>query len=305
MYLKKTIVLAGGSGFLGMSLADELLKRGYDIAILSRSPGNSRKGITYVRWDGETPGEWQQIVDGSEAVVNFTGRSVNCLYTRKNREEIMNSRIRSVQVMSEAILACKQPPRVLVQAGSLAIYGDTREECAEDAPHGTGFSVEVCEKWEEQFYATELPHTRKVLLRIGFALGRNGGALEPLAKLAKIGLGGKIGSGEQYISWIHKDDLNEMFVRSIEDDSIIGTYNATGPSPVTNRTFMAALRQALNKGWAPPAPAPFVALGAVTVMRASPSLALTGRNCIPKRFEEAGFRFAWNRLDDALKDLLS
>jgi hypothetical protein len=117
-------------------------------------------------------------------------------------------------------------------------------------------------------------------------------------------LGGTIGSGRQYISWIHLDDLNAMFLAAIENEQLAGVYNATGPQPVTNKRFMASLRQALGRGWAPPAPAPLVKLGAVAFMKAAPELALTGRNCIPARFAAAGFRFRYERLDEALRDLL-
>lgn len=192
---------------------------------------------------------------------------------------------------------------MFLQAGSLAIYGDTREECDEKAPHGEGFSVEVCQRWEEAFFAVDHPETRQVVLRIGFVLGRDGGALEPLQKLARFGLGGKIGSGKQYISWIHMEDLNNM-IRYALERPLEGVYNATGPTPVTNEKFMATLRKVMGKGWAPPAPTPLVKLGAVLVMRADPSLALTGRNCIPKGFLEEGFRFIHHDLEETLRGLV-
>jgi len=303
--MRKTIVLAGGSGFLGASLANKLREIGYAVVVLTRGANRTNEGVEFVSWDGATQGEWSRAVDGAEAVVNLTGKSVNCLYTPSNKREIYESRLRSVAAVAEAVRAAERPPRVVVQASSLAIYGDTRDVCAEDAPHGSGFAVDVCERWEDAFYRDPLPAgTRKVALRVGFALGRGGGALAPLVRLAKSGLGGTIGSGKQYISWIHIDDLNEMFVRAIQDDSIEGTYNATGPTPVTNKEFMKALREALGKRWAPPAPAPLVALGAVAFMRASPSLALTGRRCVPARFQREGFRFRYSKLEDALKDLL-
>ncbi|MDN4074007.1 DUF1731 domain-containing protein [Fictibacillus terranigra] len=146
--------------------------------------------------------------------------------------------------------------------------------------------------------------TRQVLLRIGFALGKNGGALEPLQKLVSLNLGGTVGSGKQYISWLHVDDLNAMFLEAMESDRYSGIYNATGPHPVTNKAFMKTLRKAMGKGWAPPAPSPFVWLGAYTVMRTEPSLALTGRNCVPRRLQENGFQFTYTDLEEALRDLV-
>lgn len=300
----KKILLPGGSGFLGQSLALFLQDKGYEVVILTRGTSQTKHNIRYVHWDGATAGDWTRELEGCHAVVNFTGKSVNCIYTKKNREEIIQSRLDSVDILTRAILACEQPPQAFIQAGSLAIFGDTRDLCDEDAPHGTGFSVEVCQQWEQAFFATDLPATRKVLLRIGFALGKNGGALEPLIKLVKNNLGGTVGSGKQYISWLHIDDLNEMFLASIENEIMQGIYNATGPAPVTNRDFMATLRHVLNKGWAPPAPAPFVTLGAYLIMKTEPSLALTGRNCVPKKLLAEGFVFQHTNLEHALRDLV-
>ncbi|WP_081904204.1 epimerase [Brevibacillus thermoruber] len=209
--MNKKVILAGGTGFLGQSLAAFLSQRGYEVVILTRGMSTERDHVRYVHWDGATMDTWTEEIDGSHAVINLAGKSVNCIYTKKNRDEIMRSRLDSVNVLTDAILTCKHPPRVFVQAGSLAIFGDTQNLCDEDAPHGTGFSVDVCKRWEAAFFSKELPSTRKVLLRIGFALGRDGGALEPLVKLVRYNLGGTVGSGNQYISWLHIDDLNEIF----------------------------------------------------------------------------------------------
>nr|WP_264484457.1 TIGR01777 family oxidoreductase [Brevibacillus borstelensis] len=298
------IILAGGSGFLGNAFASFLSEKGYEAVILSRSAAGNNPHARYVAWDGAAVGEWAAELEGSRAVVNFAGKSVNCIYTKKNKAEIIQSRLSSVKALTDAILACKNPPPVFVQAGSLAIFGDTRQLCDEEAPHGEGFSVEVCKRWEEAFFAVELPKTRKVLLRIGFALGKNGGALEPLMNLVTYNLGGTVGSGDQYISWLHVDDLNEMIFAAIQNEQLQGTYNATGPTPVTNREFMQTLRKVMNKGWAPPAPAPLVWLGAYLVMRTEPSLALTGRNCVPKKLLDAGFSFRFTDLEEALRDII-
>ncbi|MFF2445832.1 TIGR01777 family oxidoreductase [Neobacillus sp. NPDC058068] len=302
--MDKKIILAAGTGFLGNSLARFLVNKGYQVTILTRGNSKVEGEMKYVQWDGIHLGEWAKEIDGCFALVNFTGKSVNCIYTKANREEIISSRLDSVKVLREAINECTTPPHVFVQAGSLAIFGDTTAVCDETAPHGTGFSVEVCQQWEEEFFKESLPATRQVLLRIGFALGRDGGALEPLTKLAKLNLGGTVGSGKQYISWLHIDDLNEMFLQAIENDTYEGVYNATGPNPVTNKEFMAALRKVLNKGWTPPAPTPLVWLGAYLFMKTEPSLALTGRNCLPKKLQHHGFTFKYHNLETALKDLI-
>ena len=303
--MKKKVVLAGGSGFLGKALADYFHKQLYEVIILSRKPTRIYEGISYVQWDGQAIGEWVSELEGADAVFNFTGKSVNCIYTSANREEIMRSRLDSVAVLSQAIRSCMNPPPVFVQAGSLAIFGDTTDVCDETSSHGKGFSVEVCQQWEQSFFTERFPQTRQVMLRIGFVLGANGGALKPLMKLAKSGLGGTVGKGNQYISWIHLEDMNRLFQTVMEDDTYSGVYNATGPSPVTNRVFMKTLRDAAGKGWAIPTPSLFVRIGAYLVMRTEPSLALTGRNCIPARLEKQGFSFTYIDLDETLRQLVA
>lgn len=306
--MNKKIVIAGGSGFLGHALVRFLLQHGYDVVVLTRGQSRQYESagncVQYVHWDAVNIGEWTEAIDGCYALVNMTGKSVNCLYTKKNKAEILSSRLDSVRVLQECIRKCKNPPQVFVQAGSLAIFGDTKEVRDEDGAHGQGFSVEVCQQWEQTFFEQELPDTRQVLLRIGFALGRGGGALEPLVILAKFNLGGTVGSGKQYISWLHIDDLNEMFLKMIEDESSTGIYNATSPKAVTNREFMKNIRTALGKGWTPPAPTPIAWLGAYLVMRADPSLALTGRNCVPKRLLASGFKFKHTNLQSALQNII-
>ncbi len=297
------VVLAGGSGFLGQRFAKELLAAGCEVYVLTRSPGANILGRA-VAWDGSTVGDWASVLEGAAAVVNFTGKSVNCRYTPSNRREILESRLRSVEALGEALSKCTTPPPVLVQAASLAIYGNPGATvCDETAPPGSGFSVEVCRRWEEAFNSCELPSTRKVLLRIGFVLGDGGGALEPLARLARFGLGGPAGSGHQYISWLHVADLNRMLSWAIDSDEATGTYNATVPAPVTNAEFMATLRSVLGRPWSPAVPAWLVRVGAWG-MRTEPELVLTGHRCIPRRAISQGFKFTYPTLDAALGDIL-
>jgi uncharacterized protein (TIGR01777 family) len=300
----KQVVLAGGSGFLGRALKDELVEKGYDVIVLTRSPAKYTKNVRYVQWDGRTLGEWADFINGAQAVINLTGKSVNCRYTPANRREIVDSRVDSVTVISQAILKCPRPPKVFVQAASLAIYGDAGLHiCDEKAPVGAGFSAETCSLWEETFTSFNFPSTRKVLLRIGFALGPHGGALKTLAKVTKFYLGGSVGSGLQYISWLHLQDLNHMFLWSIERDDIEGVFNAAGPNPVTNSEFMRQLRRTLNRPWSPPVPAWAVGIGA-RLMGTEAELALSGRRCVPKRFLEMDFKFKYPNLEGALRDLL-
>jgi uncharacterized protein (TIGR01777 family) len=299
----RRLVLAGGSGFLGQCLARDFLAAGGEVDVLTRSPGANILGRA-VAWDGSTAGDWARVLEGATAVVNFTGKSVNCRYTGSNRRAILESRLRPVEALGRALMECKNPPPTWVQAASLAIYGNPGERvCDETAPPGSGFSVEVCRRWEEAFNSQEVGSTRKVLLRIGFVLGAGGGALEPLARLARLGLGGPAGSGRQYISWLHVADLNRMIGWAIDSRDAIGTYNSTGPNPVTNREFMGALRRAVGRPWSPPVPAWMVGIGA-WAMQTEPELILTGRRCVPRRLAEQGFDFKHPTLDAALAGIL-
>jgi uncharacterized protein (TIGR01777 family) len=301
--MKPRVVLAGGSGFLGQALAKVLVGKGYEVVVLTRGAHREGTGIRYLHWDAETLGDWSQSIEGAKALVNLTGRSVNCRHTPEHRHEIMASRVNSVRVLGEAVSRCPQPPEVWVQASSLAIYGDPGDcWCDEDAPHADGFSEEVCERWEGEFENIETPGLRKVVMRIGIVLDGNSGALPVLARLTRFFLGGRVGHGRQYVSWIHVADLTRMFVEAIERPEISGVFNVTGPNPVTNAMFMRELRRVLHRPWSPPVPAWATRIGAF-FLRTEPSLALTGRRCRPKRFLENGFRFEFPELRGALADL--
>lgn len=298
--MKGRVVLAGGSGFLGSHLEQALLARNYEPVVLTRSPRKPNQ----VEWDGKTPGDWTQYLEGAAAVINFTGKSVNCRYTPANRQEIVRSRVDSVNVIHQAILQAKTPPSVLIQAASAAIYGDAGSRiCDETTPPGKSFSVETCLQWEHAFNSADLPDTRKVLFRIGFALDKSGGALQPLLQLARFFLGGAAGNGQQYISWLHVDDLNGMFIEAIENPAIKGLYNAVGPKPVTNAEFMQTLRHVVGRPWSPPVPAPFVRVGAF-LMGTEGELVLIGRRCLPSRFLEQGFAFQYTDLEQTLMAIL-
>ncbi|MDE3068318.1 MAG: TIGR01777 family oxidoreductase [Verrucomicrobiota bacterium] len=297
------MVIAGGSGFIGRALAGEGLKHGRQTVVLTRSPHERTDGPREVFWDGKTPGDWVQLLDGADALVNLAGRSVNCRHTPENLREIAASRIRSVEAIAAGIARTAHPPRVWVQAGAVGFYGDRGNAlCDEDTPPGNDALAEVCQVWENAFHSVSAPNTRRVLLRIGFVLGRGGGALPVLAKLAKCFLGGAAGGGKQFISWIHLADLTGMFAAALEQDDLTGTFNAVGPNPATNAEFMRGLRHALHRPWSPPAPAWAVKLGS-RLMGSEPSLALSGCRVAPQRFRESGFQFQFPELPAALENI--
>ena len=303
----KRIVIAGGSGFIGTALAREFTNKGYDVVVLTRSPHPRNDGVQEVAWDGEHIGEWMACLDGADAVINLAGKNINCPHTKKNLQEIHASRVNSVFAIAAGIMRAKTPPQIWVQASAVGYYGDTGNvACDEHSPNGTNVLAKICQDWEgTSDYAKNFvkpPTLRKVTLRIGFVLGKNGGALPVLATLVRCYLGGAVGTGQQYISWIHLTDLVGMFVAAVENNKLSGAFNAVAPNPVTNAEFMSDLRHALRRPWSPSVPEFAVKLGA-RLMRGEPSLALTSQRCVPGRFSEIEFPFLFPDLPSALQDL--
>jgi uncharacterized protein (TIGR01777 family) len=298
------VVLAGGTGFLGAGLARDLVASGYDVVVLTRGSGrDAGYGVRYVNWDARTAGGWAGELDGAEGVINLVGRTVDCRKTGANRREILDSRVDSVRALAAGFARCNQPPAAWVQTATAHIYGDTADEVLdESSPIGTGFAPQVGTAWERALEEADLPGCRRVVLRISFVLGHDGGAMKTLARVTRWFLGGTIGSGRQYMSWIHQADMNALFLRALRGPDMAGVYVATAPHPVTNREFMRELRRALHRPWSPPAPAPLVRLGS-WLMRTDPELALLGRRCVPTRLLKEGFTFQFPSLPEALRDL--
>jgi hypothetical protein len=301
--MKPRIVLAGGSGFIGQSLSPFLVSKNYEVIVLTRTKSDHYGAVRHAHWDGKTLGDWIEFVNGALAVVNLTGRSIKCRQTPENRREIVESRIDSVRVLGQAIGQSAQPPKVFVQLAGVGIYGDKGGRiCDESTAPGDDFVAEVCEKWEAAFDSVESPKTRKVLLRLGVVLGSNGGFLELLGKLTRWFLGGQVGNGRQYISWIHISDLSRLVLASIEREEVGGVFNATSPNPVTNAELMRELRRALHRPWSPPVPEFGARIGA-WLMGTEASLALVSQRCVPKRFLENGFTFEFPTLRQALTNI--
>jgi len=301
--MKSRIVLAGGSGFLGRALAAEFSAHGYSVVILTRTPRPRTDEIRELAWDGKNPGAWTAELAGAAALINLTGKNINCPHTPENLRGITASRVESVNVLAAACASLTAPPRVWVQASATGFYGDSgAATCDETAPVGTDALANICRQWEGAFAAAALPATRKVTLRIGFVLGRDGGALPVLARLAKLFLGGAAGNGRQFISWIHLADLVRIFAAAVENEELSGTFNAVAPNPVTNAAFMCELRGVLGRPWSPPAPKWAVQFGA-KLLGSEPSLALVSQRSTPAKISATGFQFQFPQLRSALENL--
>jgi uncharacterized protein len=303
------IVIAGGSGFLGVSLAQHLAALGCSIVVLSRNPPAVVGPWRHVCWDARTLGDWRRELDGASGIVNLVGRSVNCIKTPEHQDEILRSRVEATRVLGLAVRAIDNPPPVWVQMSTAHIYGDPPcVRCTEDSPFGCGFAPFVGRAWEEEFRASVLPVQRQVVLRTSFVLGRDrgagGGAFSTLRKLARFGLGGKVGSGTQGMSWIHETDMNRIFERALTEGTMQGPHIASAPNPLAQGEFMRTLRRAMGMPIGLPAFSWMVRVGAHWLLRTDAELALYGRYVIPKRLLDESFEFQFPQLGDALTDLL-
>ncbi|QDV25737.1 epimerase [Aureliella helgolandensis] len=304
----KAVVIAGGSGFLGSSLASHFASLGAAVAILSRSRPKLFGNWKHTNWDGRTSGDWIGVLEGADAVINLAGRTVNCIKTPDHQDEILRSRVESTRVLGIAMRDLRSPPPVWVQMSTAHIYGDPAAVvCTEQAHEGIGFAPTVGRAWEAEFAESKLPEQRGVILRTSFVVGRDrgagGGALAALRLLAMLGFGGRVGLGTQGFSWIHEADLNNLFSKAIVDDSVSGVYIASAPAPVSQVEFMRTLRRVLGVPFGLPAAAWMVRVGAPLLFRTDPELALYGRYVKSQRLSENGFVFQFPELEGALREL--
>jgi len=304
----KRVVIAGGSGFLGVSLASHLAAADWQVTILSRSRPRPEGPWQHVAWDARSEGEWSACLDGAAGLVNLVGRTVDCVKTPDHCDEILRSRVEATRVLGIACRTVATPPPVWVQMSTAHIYGDPPIVlCDEDSLPGYGLAPTVGIAWEKEYEQALLPQQRGVVLRTSFVVGRNrgagGGALSRLAPLARCGLGGAVGSGSQGMSWIHEVDMNRLFERGLTDDAMIGIYVASSPNPVSNTEFMRCLRRAVPWPKVPlalPASEWMVRIGASLLLRTDPEIALYGRYVRSSRLEREGFTFTYPRLPEAL-----
>jgi uncharacterized protein (TIGR01777 family) len=305
------IVIPGGTGQVGTVLKRALSAAGHDVVVLSRHARQQGE----VHWDGVTPGPWAGEIDGSDVVVNLAGRSVNCRYTPANLREMMDSRVNSARVVGEAIAAAARPPRVWLQMSTATVYAHRHDAPNDeatgviggtepDAPGYWAYSVDIAKAWEREQETAGTPHTRKVALRAAMVMSPDrGGVFDVLLRLARLGLGGPVAGGAQYVSWIHDQD----FVRAVEflvaRDDITGPVNLAAPGPLPHRDFMRALRTA----WGVPVGLPatrWMAEAGAFVLRSDTELLLKSRRVVPGRLLDAGFTFDHPDWPTAADDLV-
>lgn len=303
--MPEKIVLAGGSGALGRRIASDLATRGHDVVVLARTP-TAKVPCRVVPWDGATVGSWANELAGA-AVVNLCGAIVDRPPTAANIELLTRSRVEPTRALVAAARSLDDPPPVWVQMSTTAIYGDAGDAVLDEhatPADGPPQMAGVARAWESAAAGAATVTARLVVLRTAVVLDRDTPAFGRLAGLVRRGLGGRIGSGRQWVSWLHVEDYLAIIRRALDDPALSAVVHATSPSPVTNAELMATLRRVLRRPAAPPTPAWGVRMGAV-LLRTDPALALTGRRCMPARLLEQGFEFRFPQLEPAIRDLVT
>jgi len=298
------IIITAANGFIGETLVRYFRQQHVVIALVRKMPSKSINGVKYILWDGKNPGTWATELEGALAVINLAGRSVNCRYNAKNKREIYSSRLESTACLGKAIAQCADKPQVWINTASATIYEYSLHEpmTEKNGTIGTGFSVDVCQRWEQAFNAYSTADVRQILLRTAIVLGKNGGVLKPFNRLARFGLGGKMAAGNQMFSWIHEMDLCRAIDFLIRETSCAGIYNLSAPHPVTNTAFMQTLRKSLGKSFGLPSPGWLLKIGAALIGTET-ELIFKSRFVVPERLTEAGFEFRFKQIAPCLTDL--
>ncbi len=312
------IVLPGGSGQIGQMLARRLQEHGHHVTVLTRGPYTAPWQT--VHWDGENPGPWTETLEGADACINLAGRSVNCRYNKTNRRKIYDSRIGTTRLLNHVIAGMSAPPRVWLNASTATIYRHSLDRPMDEAtgelggheliskrrraPDTWNFSVGVAKAWEAAFFETATPLTRKVALRSAITFSATpGNAFAAFLNLVRFSVGGTLGSGRQFVSWIHEADFARAVEFLIDREEMEGPVNLAAPNPLPNREFMETLRDAWEMPNGFPAPSLLVELGAL-LMRTESELVLKSRRVIPGRLLDAGFEFEFPEWAEAAEDLV-
>lgn len=306
------IVVTGGTGFVGKALVTSLAERGDEVVVLSRGGrddgafgGRTRPGsITVATWTPSATGEWTRRLDGADAVVHLAGAGVmDERWTDTRKETLRSSRIRTTELVSDAIARAERKPRVLVSASAVGYYGvQTADRTVhEDAPPGTDFLAVLCRDWEAAADRARSAGVRVVHPRIGLVLGKGGGMLGRMVPAFKSFAGGPVGAGKQYMPWIHRRDVVRAIEYAIGTESLGGPCNLTAPEPVTMNDFAAALGKALGR----PAKVRVPAFAVKLAFGEAAEVLLTGQRALPTRLVESGYAFLFPELESALADILA
>jgi len=304
--MNPVIVIFGANGFLGRYLTRHFARRGREVVAVARHRGGWSGDGMFLEWDGKSQGPWALALEGAEAVVNLSGRSVNCRYNRDNRRAILESRVHSTRAIGRAIEGCRVPPKVWLNAATATWYRHA-EDCPQDdwlGEPGEGFSCDVARAWEEAFFGAQVSaETRKVAMRIGMVLANEPGTVfEKLWQLTSCGLGGPMAGGRQRVSWIHMEDFLRAVEFMIGDPFLEGTVNVSAPQCPTNRELMRTFRDTVGMPLGLPANRWMLRLGA-RLLHTETELVTKSRWVESVRLRDAGFRWRFPHAADAVADL--
>jgi uncharacterized protein len=299
------ITVTGGTGRLGSLLVQELVRRGDEVTVLSRSPGRAREqlpeGVTAVAWDpaaGPAPAE---ALAGRDAVVHLAGEDIAQRWTNEAMRRIRDSREQGTRRLVEGLKAADPRPAALISASAVGFYGNRPEPVDEDAGPGKDVLADICIVWEDEAMKAQELGLRVVLVRTGVVLDTEGGALEKMLPPFKLGVGGPVAGGKQFMAWIHLDDVVGIYAKALDDENWTGPVNATAPRPVTNAELSKALGRALHR----PAVLPVPGLAVKALYGGMAKLVIDGQNAIPRRTQELGYSFRHPDLDEALSAALA
>lgn len=295
------IIIAAGTGFLGKNLEQYFAAKGHQVYILTRNP----KRRNEFHWDARNLGEWKNLLENADVLINLAGKSVDCRYTPKNKQEIYDSRINSTNVLQQAVDQCRSKPKIWLNASSATIYihSETQVNTEENGIVGDDFSMNICKSWEQEFFKTNTEKVRKVALRTSIVLGSDGGAFPKMKMLTKFGLGGKQGRGNQNVSWIHIEDFCRAVEHLIDQEHISGAINITAPKPLSNEAFMKKLRQEMKIPFGLNAAVWQLEIASI-LLKTETELLLKSRNVYPEKLVKSGFHFTYPVIEQALEDLI-
>ena len=291
-------------------LAKRFTERDYEVVVLTRSP-KSNAIVREVYWDGRSPGAWSSELDGARALINLAGRSVNCRYHARNRNDILHSRVDSTRVLGEAIRACQKPPPIWLNSSTATIYKHSLDRAQDELSGVIGatpeakdaFSIEVAVAWEKAFDEARTPATRKVALRSAMVLGPGDNSVFPaMRRLARLGLGGRMTSGRQFVSWIHGEDFFRATEWLLTHDDLKGPVNLAAPNPIPNREVMRIFRRVCGVPFGLPAAMWMLEAGAF-LLRTETELIIKSRRVVPGRLLASGFQFRFSTMEVAVKEI--
>jgi len=295
------IIIAGGTGFLGENLEKYFTGKGNEVYILTRNP--KRKNEIF--WNAKTLDHWKNELENADVLINLAGKSVDCRYTEKNRKEIFESRIYSTRILQQALNECQDPPKIWMNASSATIYihSETHRNTEQNGIIGDDFSMNICKSWEKEFFEVKNKNIRKIALRTSIVLGKNGGAFPKFLQVSKIGLGGKQGLGNQFVSWIHIDDFCRAVNFIIENENLQGAVNITAPNPLSNKEMMQKIESKTNAFLVLNSSVLLLEIGAL-FLKTETELMLKSRNVYPEKLLENYFRFKFPDFNVALNNLI-